>query len=230
MNYCCPHDIGAARLFSRMARRHRRRYEKRGFPKSQRQLLEGLMQTGLNDASLIEIGCGVGYLHQHLLEQGAAHAIGIDLAEKMIEQARELAASRGLTDRTDYRVGDFIETADSLNAADVAILDKVLCCYPDAEALVQKSLAKTRRVYAYTIPRNRWWMRLGVKFMAAVLWCFRSSFRSYIHDPKIIEARVRAEGLEKRYENQTAVWLTQVFVRRGPASGSAPLEAIPGFK
>ncbi len=230
MNYCCPHDIGAARLFSRMARRHRRRYEKRGFPQSQRQLLEGLTQAGMTGASLLEIGCGVGYLHQHLLTQGAAHATGIDLAEKMIEQARELTQAHGFSDRTDYRVGDFIEIADSLNAADVVILDKVICCYPDAEALVQKSLAKTRHVYAYTIPRNRWWMRLGVKFMAALLWCFRSPFRSYVHDPEIIEAWVTTEGFEKRYENQTAVWLTQVYVRRGPASGLAPLEAIPRFK
>lgn len=230
MNYCCPHDIGAARLFSRMACRHRRRYEKRGFPKSQRQLLEGLTQAGMTGASLLEIGCGVGFLHQHLLTQGAAHATGIDLAEKMIEQARELAASRGFTDRADYRVGDFLEIADSLNAADVAILDKVICCYPDAEALVQQSLAKTRRVYAYTLPRHRWFMRLGVTLMAGVLWLFRSPFRSYVHDPKLIETWVTAQGFEKHYENQTAVWLTQVFVRRGPTPGRISLEANPKFK
>ena len=169
MNYCCPHDIGAARLFSRMACRSRRRYEKRGFPKSQRQLLEGLTQAGVTGASLLEIGCGVGYLHQYLLTQGAARATGIDLADKMIAQARELAQSRGLADRTDYRIGDFIEIADGLSEADITILDKVFCCYPDAEALLKKSLAKTRRVYAYTLPRNRWWTRLGARFMAAVL-------------------------------------------------------------
>ncbi len=214
MDYCCPHDIGAARLFSRLARRSRRQYEKRGFLKSQRQLLEGLTQTGLTGASLLEIGCGVGYLHQHLLDQGAARATGIDLAEKMIAQAREAAQARGLSDRTDYRVGDFLEIAESIEAADVTILDKVVCCYPDAEALVNKSLGKTRRVYAYTLPRHRWWMRAGAKFMAAVLWCFRSPFRSYVHDPKFIEAQVTAGGFEKRYENQTAVWLTQVFVHR----------------
>jgi magnesium-protoporphyrin O-methyltransferase len=132
----------------------------------------------------------------------------------MVEQARALARSRGLAERTDYRVGDFLEIAESIEAADVTILDKVLCCYPDAEALVKKSLEETRRVYAYTLPRHRWWMRAGAKFMAAVLWCFRSPFRSYVHDPKLIEAWVTAAGFAKRYENQTAVWLTQVFVRR----------------
>ena len=213
MDYCCPHDTGAARIFSRMARRSRRHYEKRGFMKSQRQLFEGLTQAGIAGSTLLEIGCGVGYLHQHLLEQGAARATGIDLAEKMIAQAREAAKARGLAERTDYRVGDFLEIADGIEAADVTILDKVFCCYPDAQALVEKSLAKTRRVYAYTLPRNRWWMRWGAKLMAAVLWVFRSPFRSYVHDPKVIEARVTAAGLAKRYENQTAVWLTQVFVR-----------------
>ncbi len=214
MDYCCPHDIGAARLFSRMARWQRRRYEKHGFLESQRQLLEGLAQAGMTGAALLEIGCGVGYLHQHLLDQGAARATGIDLAEKMIGQARETARARGLADRTDYRVGDFNEIADSIEDADATILDKVLCCYPDVEALAKKSLAKTRRVYAYTLPRKRWWVRLGVEFMAAVLWGFRSPFRSYVHDPSVIETWVTAGGFEKRYENQTAVWLTQVYVRR----------------
>ena len=212
MSYCCPHDNGAARLFSRFACRQRRRYEKRGFQPSQFHLIEGLTQAGVNGASLLEIGCGVGYLHQHLLQQGAAHATGIDLADKAIAQARELAARRGLTDRTDYCVGDFIEIVDRVKAADVAILDKVICCYPDAKGLVEDSLARTRRVYAYTIPRDRWFIRGGVALLALFLRLFGSPFRSYVHDPRRIEAWVTAHGFVPRYHNQTAFWLTQVFV------------------
>ena len=212
MSYCCPHDNGAARLFSRFARRQRRRYEKRGFQPSQFHLIEGLTQAGVNGASLLEIGCGVGYLHQHLLQQGAARATGIDLADQTIAQARELAERRGLADRTDYRVGDFIELVDRLKAADVTILDKVICCYPDARALVEDSLARTRRVYAYTIPRDRWFIRGGAALLALLLWLFGSPFRSYVHDPRRIEAWVTAHGFVPRYRNQTAFWLTQVFV------------------
>lgn len=58
----------------------------------------------------------------------------------MVEPARELAAGRGLTDRADYRVGDFIEIADS-RTRPMSLFSKVICCYPDAEALVRETLA-----------------------------------------------------------------------------------------
>ena len=93
------------------------------------------------------------------------------------------------------------------------MLDKVVCCYPDAEALVTKSLAKTRRVYALTYPRDHGFNRVGVRVLGFFLWLVRSTFRSYVHDPRRIEGWVAAAGFKKRYENQTAIWLTQVYVR-----------------
>lgn len=215
MSYCCPHDEGAARLFSRFARRGCRRYERRGFQPSQRQLLEGLARAGFAQATLLDIGCGVGYLHQHLLEQGAARVTGIDLAEGAIAQARAAAERRGLAGRADYRVADFVEIAAELPAADVVILDKVICCYPDAEPLVRESLARTRRAYAYTMPRDRWLTRVGVAAVAAALRLFGSPFRSYVHDPREIEGWIAEQGLVERYRNETSLWLTRVFVRPG---------------
>ena len=213
MACCCPHSLSAGRFFSRFARSYRRRFKKKGFEPAQRQLLEGIERVGFTDATVLEIGSGVGYLHQRLLQRGAASAVGIDLAPKMIEEAEALAREQGLAERTRYRVGDFVEQADTFDAADVVILDKVICCYPDAERIVATSLAKARRVYAYTIPRNRWYTRLGVALTALVLGLFRSDFRPYVHDPEKIEAWVTAAGFGKQYEKQTLVWLTRVHVR-----------------
>ena len=84
MSCCCPEAKSASRFFSFFARRYRKRYAKKGFEESQKQLVEGLTQAGISDSSLLEIGSGVGYLHQTLLEQGATSATGVDLAPKMI--------------------------------------------------------------------------------------------------------------------------------------------------
>ncbi len=197
--------------------RHRRHYLKKGLQKSQRQLIEGLARAGIGGAALLEIGCGVGYLHQSLLETGAARAVGIDLSDKMLEEARARARERGLAARTEYLQGDFVELAETLQTADVVILDKVVCCYPDAEALIQRSLAKGRRVYALTYPRDRWFVRWGVGLTALALCLIRSPFRSYVHDPKCIEAWITARGLRKDYEAQTSIWLTQVYARAADA-------------
>ncbi len=225
MPCCCNHARGADRLFSLFARRYRKRYQKKGLEKSQKHLIEGLKKAGIAGTSVLEIGSGVGYLHQLLLQAGAARAVGVDLSEKMLTEAHILARENGLSGRVEYHHGDFVDLADTIADADVTILDKVVCCYPDAEALVKRSLAKTRRVYALTYPRDRAFIRFGMTLFAFFLWLICSPFRSYVHDPEKIESWIQAEGFKKHCQNETPIWLTQVYVHsdvsgRGRKHGS----------
>ena len=213
MSCCCSYTQSASRCFSLFARRYRRRFEKKGFEPAQKQLLSGVEQAGFTSATVLEIGSGVGHLHQTLLESGAASAIGIDLAPDMVAEARAWAKERGLGERTEYLEGDFMALADEIAAADVTLLDKVVCCYPDADGLVHRSLQKTQRVYGLIYPRNRWFIRLGMSVLAFFLRLVRSNFRPYVHDPDQIEQWITAEGFKKHYDNQTFIWLTQVYLK-----------------
>ena len=215
MTCCCPHSRSASKFFSLFARLYRRRFEKRGFEPSQKQLLQGLDNIGYQGATLMEIGCGVGHLHQSLLERGARSAVGIDLSPAMLKEARNWAIERGLKERTRYIEGDFMELADTLERADVMLLDKVVCCYPDADGLVHASLAKTRRVFALIYPRDRWYVRMGVAVGSLFMWLIRSDFRPYVHDPTQIGNWIAAEGFEKVFEMTTLVWVSQIYVQRG---------------
>ena len=215
MSCCCPHSRSANRFFSLFARRYRKRFERKGFEASQKQLLTGIGEAGFENARILEIGSGVGHLHQTLLEQGAASATGIDLATEMIRDARDWARVRGLEDRVEYLEGDFMDMLDRVAEADVTVLDKVVCCYPDADGLVHRSLEKTRRVYALTYPRWRWITRVGVLVGATMMKLLRSDFRPYVHDPRQVEAWVREAGFEKQTESTTFLWLTQVYVKPG---------------
>lgn len=211
---CCSREISSTgRFFSRFARRYRRRYRRKGLEPTQRQLLAGLHAAGFSGASVLEIGAGVGYLHQTLLREGAAHAVGVDLSADMLREAEAFAAEQNLSTRVAYRQGDFVVLADELAAADVVVLDKVVCCYPDARSLIANSLAKTQRVYALTYPRDRAFNHIGVALMRAVMWIVRSPFRNYVHDPATIQNWITDAGFSKRYEQRSFVWLTQVFVR-----------------
>jgi len=213
MSCCCPHSQSARRFFSRSARRYRRRFQKKGLESLQRSLVEGIERVGFQGATLLEIGSGVGALHQHLLKQGAASAVGVDLAPAMIEEAEVLARENGLAARTRYRVADFVEEAETFDAADIVILDKVICCYPDAKRIVGASAAKARRAYAFTIPRDRWYMHVAAALTAFAMRIFGSAFRPYVHDPQQIDTWLTAAGFAKRYETQTLVWHTYVYAR-----------------
>jgi magnesium-protoporphyrin O-methyltransferase len=213
MSCCCPHSKSGGRFFSFFARRYRRRFAKKGFEPSQVQLMAGLEQAGYKDASLLEVGSGVGYLHQILLEQGAKTAIGIDLSPDMLKEAKAWALEKNLADRTEYIQGDFIELLDQVKPADVTILDKVVCCYPHAELLVNSSIKKTNRVYALTYPRNRWFTRAAVTISSVFFKLIGSDFRPYVHNPDIIESCILKSDFKKVYQEQTFIWLTQIYAK-----------------
>lgn len=213
MTCCCPHSRSASRCFSLFARCYRWRFEYRGFEPSQRRLLEGIEQAGYRDKTLLEVGSGVGHLHQTLLEGGARSAVGIDLAPAMIEQAKDWAERRGLSDQVRYITGDFMDSGESIGSAQITILDKVVCCYPDAEGLIQHALNKTGEIFALTYPRRTWYTRLGVAIAALFMRLIGSAFRPYVHDPQQIEQWIRDAGFSPCYENRTLVWLSQVYRR-----------------
>jgi len=214
MSCCCPHSRSGGRVFSFFARNYRKRFSKKGLEPLQQQLMAGLQQAGFADATVLEIGSGVGHFHMTMLEQGAKSAIGIDLAPKMIEEAEKWSKDRGLVDRVRYFQGDFMEILPQIEPADVVVLDKVVCCYPDADGLVNRSLAKTTRVYALTYPRYRWFVRMAIGFGALMLKIIGSSFRPYAHHPDDIERWITESGFQKRYQDTTFIWLTQVYVKQ----------------
>ena len=210
---CCGHADAASGLFSRLARYYRLRYQIIGLERTQRQLVAGLDKVRYQGASLLEIGCGVGYLHQWLLRHGASKATGVDLSASMLAEAEKLASQQGLADRVRYLQGDFLAISKDLESADITLLDKVICCYPDAKSLLACAVSHTNRAIALTYPRDIWLTRLSIKLLNSFLAWRGSEFRTFVHDPQKIEQWINAQGFRKCYQNQTWTWLTHVYER-----------------
>ena len=115
---CCSRHVGAAQnCFGWMSKMYERRYRRKGLDANQLQMVEALESNGLEGVSLLDVGCGVGALHQTLLEKGAASAVGIDLAPRMLELAEIRARELQLDQRTSYKPGDFVEMSDAIWAS-----------------------------------------------------------------------------------------------------------------
>ncbi|GJL82191.1 MAG: hypothetical protein DHS20C01_18250 [marine bacterium B5-7] len=209
MSACCPHSISTGRLFSRLARRYRRRFERRGLEPSQRQLFDALERIGFTNSDVLEVGCGVGQFHQLMLEHGARRATGIDLAPKMIVEAKGWALERGLADRSHYETGDFVQM--NLPRFDITILDKVICCYPDIDVLIDRTVRSTRNVIGLTLPRYRHLTRFAAAASAPFFKLFCSDFRSYVHDPQLIDKWLVERGFRCCDEARTPIWLTRIY-------------------
>ena len=202
-----------AKFFSKNSKKYLRTYKRKGLAREQRMLVEGITSKPLIGKTLLEIGCGVGGLHLALLKCGAASAVGIDAAEGMIEKAKILARDESLEGSTQYLLGDFVALQPAVAAADVTILDKVVCCYENAGELVAKSLEKTRSVYALSFPKPHFLVKWSfvVPIIAAKM--FRWSFHPYWHDWQKLLDSIEQRGFQKRYENSTLMWSICVFER-----------------
>jgi hypothetical protein len=89
----------------------------------------------------------------------------------------------------------------------------VVCCYPDARALIGRSAAKARRLYGLVHPVDRWWTRLFGVLGNLGYRLFRNPYRIYIHPQPLIDSLVRAEGLEPVMVRNTLFWRTAVYRR-----------------
>jgi magnesium-protoporphyrin O-methyltransferase len=134
-----------------------RKYREKGPIASTQTLIDALKTEGVQDATLLDIGGGIGAIQHELLAAGAAHATSVDASALYLEAAQEESTRRGLGDRVTYRHGDFVELAESIPPADIVTLDRVINVYPDWERLVELSAARVQCLYGLVYPETRPW-------------------------------------------------------------------------
>jgi SAM-dependent methyltransferase len=195
------------------ARGDLRSYRKSGPARTTRWLLEGLRVNGVEGLSVLDIGAGVGAVHLDLLKAGAASAVDVDGSPAYVMVAREEAARQDLADRVTYIVGDFVNIAPAIAPADLVALDRVVCCYPDMEALVRQSVARTRLRYGLVYPRDTWWIRAGGAALNSLARIARRRLRAHIHRTAEVDAIVRGAGFVPRLRRRNLFWQVSVYER-----------------
>lgn len=208
---CCFDDWAAGN-----AKRARRKEITAGVT---RDLIEALGRSRLAGRTVLDVGCGTGDLALAALARGATRATGVDLGEGAIEGARALARERSVEDRSTFQVGD-AATLD-LDRHDIVLLNRVLCCYPDIDVLLDNSLSAASDVYAFTAPpsaglagafsraqvllANSWFRIRDKKFRG---------FRAHVHDLEAVDRRVRAAGFRPVVEGRRRlVWHLAIYER-----------------
>jgi len=182
-------------------------------------LLAALEAAGLEGRTVLDVGCGTGDLALAALAHGAASAYGCDLGSGSVEHARTLARERGLEDRAVFEVAD--GSVAPLPAADIVVLNRVVCCYPDPGALLRNTLGAAGSVYALSAPVDRGLAgvvnRVVVR-VSNVWYALRTSkfrgFRVFVHDVGDLDERIRAAGFAPTHrERRRIVWQLAVYAR-----------------
>jgi magnesium-protoporphyrin O-methyltransferase len=220
MSGCCS-TRGWDEFFSDgVARRDARRYRRRGLDANAQRLVDFVRREGVDGRTVLEVGGGVGAIQLELLRTGAAATVNAELSAAYEPYAAELADEAGLGGRSERRVLDFATQGDELEAADVVVLHKVVCCYPDYETLVGAAASHARHELALTFPRDVVWMRFGLGALNLLQRIRRRSFRAYLHPPAAVLAVARAHGLEPASHHRGLVWEFAGLTRREEGNAS----------
>jgi len=211
---CCTPPSEYRRFFNRrVARFDARRYRRRGLSATARGLVA--FAGDVTGATVLEIGGGIGMLELELLEAGAARGTNVELSGGYEEAAEALLSEHRLGDRVERRVADFVVEQGVVEPHDLVVLHRVLCCYPDVDALVDAAAAHTGRRLLLTYPRDRALSRLGARAVNLWLRLTRCGFRTYAHPVEQIVAAAERHGLSlEAREARGSIWENAAFVRR----------------
>jgi 2-polyprenyl-3-methyl-5-hydroxy-6-metoxy-1,4-benzoquinol methylase len=203
---CCPSRDYHRFFNQRFARRLANRYLKRGLDQTAQRMVEFLQGLGLEGASVLEIGGGVGEIEIELLQAGAARAQNLELSPAYEQQARTLAAKEGVQGRLDWRLHDLAQDPGGVAPADLVVLHRVVCCYPDYERLLGAAADHARRALVFSYPPRNPLSRAFYGLFNLVMRLTRSGFRGFAHPPGAMVAVLEDRGLRRTYQGQSRIW------------------------
>lgn len=211
---CCRPPRGYTRLFSkRTARRDAKRYRRNGLDETGEEMVDFLRERGVEGATVLEIGGGVGAVQLELLKAGAARTTNLELSPEYEKAAGELARELGVEGRVERRLGDVVQEPELAGRADAVVMHRVVCCYPDYDALVGAAADRAQRYLVMSFPRPRRAVRALFGALNAGARLLRWEYRMWLHPPEALIAVAERRGLRLAEESRGRLWQVAALER-----------------
>jgi len=203
---CCT-PKGYRQIFSeKNAAGEAKRYRRKGLDGSSKRIFDFIKGRGVEGKTLLEVGGGIGAVEIELLKAGVTSAVNVELTPTYEIAAGELLAKSGLGDRVERLVMDFAEAGVEVQPADVVVMNRVICCYPDMPKLAGAAADRTKGLLVLSFPNRRWWTRVGLTVANFGFRVIRLQFRVFLHPPALILAAVEQRGFQTSFNQPGLVW------------------------
>ena len=213
MPSCC-NARGCDDFFTaRMAKRAAERYRKSGVDKTAERILAFLEERGIQGATVLEVGGGIGDVQVELLKLGAGRTLNLELSPAYETEAARLIEEAGVEGRAERRVHDIAADPAGVEPADVVVLHRVVCCYPDYERLLGAAADHSRRLLVFSYPPRNVLSRLLLGSQNLLFRLRRKEFRTFAHPPARMLAVLEERGLVHTYAHHPVVWQIAGFER-----------------
>jgi 16S rRNA G966 N2-methylase RsmD len=190
---------------ARFSHRMASRYRKHGLDKTARAIVE-LLEQSVVGATVLEIGGGAGEIQLELLKRGAASATNLELSPAYEPEAAALIAEAGFTGRVQRRLVDIATDPAAVQSADIVVLNRVVCCYPDYATLLGAAADHTRQQLVFSHPPRNPVSRAVVATQNLLLRSAGRDFRVFAHPPAAMLAVLAERGLQLRAVHRGRVW------------------------
>jgi 2-polyprenyl-3-methyl-5-hydroxy-6-metoxy-1,4-benzoquinol methylase len=206
MSDCCGRAGYQAVFSDKFARRVARSYRRRGLGRTERRLVSFLADRGISNASILEIGGGVGEIQIELLTRGAGEATNLELSRNYEEEAAALLKRSGLADRVQRRFVDIAASPDEVEPADIVVLHRVVCCYPNYQRLISAAASHAKQLLVFSYPPRNLLTRMMVRCENLLQRLRGSDFRAFVHRPAEMIETAQEAGLSLSYRHRGLAW------------------------
>jgi D-arabinose 1-dehydrogenase-like Zn-dependent alcohol dehydrogenase len=167
-------------------------------------MVDFLTQHGVVGTRVLEVGGGVGAIQIELLQAGAARTVNLELSPEYEREARELLRDEGFDGRAERRVTDLVEEPDFVPTADVVVMHRVICCYPNMPGLIEAAAEHASRYLVVSFPSDSRPVRAA--FWLANQWWRFVSFRTYVYRSGDVLHAAESQGFRSAYRHRGRVW------------------------
>jgi 16S rRNA G966 N2-methylase RsmD len=191
------------------------RYRRRGLDRTAQRIVDYLSERGLERATVLEIGGGIGDVQVELLRRGAARTTNLEMVDAYEAAAAELADAAGVRARMTRRRLDVAATPDLVEPHDIVILHRVVCCYPDYVRLLTAAADRATRALVFSHPPRNALTRAMAAGQHLGSRLAGRSFRAYSHPPAAMVAVAEGRGLRTTYRHRGRIWRIVALERPG---------------
>ncbi|MDZ7399666.1 MAG: methyltransferase domain-containing protein [candidate division KSB1 bacterium] len=96
------------------------------------------------DSKVLDIGCGKGTSAIYLAKKYHCKVTGVDIEDRLIEQANDLVHKRGVSRQVQFQTGDALSLPFPADEFDVALSQAFLILVPDKKQAVREALRVTK--------------------------------------------------------------------------------------
>ena len=209
----CAHCCGAENIFDKKeANKNLNRFKKKGPNKTTSLLLNAIKKETIEGFSLMDIGGGIGVIQLELLKANIKSSTDVDASNAYIKVAKSLLKDNGY-ENTQFIHGDFNDKINELEKHNIVTLERVVCCYPYIEDLIDNSTSKAISYYGLVYPNDGGLSKFLNKLAHFYFWLKKNPFRTHIHSEIMMHKRIEKNGFNRIYYMKQFPWNVALYKR-----------------